>query len=80
MKRLQPKLTDDDRSRCARLLTAFLCGDRVLLEATMTEADEAEQVNGLLLGLLDHCCWVMEHTTPLSPTDVVDPRDGMGLN
>lgn len=79
MTRLRPKLTDEDRRRCARLLTAFLVGDSGLVEQVFSETDQAEDedaaVVGLVMAMADHACWVLENTTPLLPTEEDDPRD-----
>ena len=70
--RLRPKLTAEDRALCARLMTAMTCGDKEMLENTLAKVDEADAVTAVMLGLLDHCCWLQEHTGPL----LVEPDDG----
>ena len=66
MNRLRPKLTERDKARCAKLLTAFVVGDRLLVEHVFEEVDEADEVVGLLMALADAACHAMEHPEPPS--------------
>jgi hypothetical protein len=63
--RLRPKLTEEDRMLCARLLTAFIAPDKEMLEMVLAQVDRDDAVTAVMLGLLDQCAFVMEHTGPL---------------
>jgi len=72
MDRFRPKLTEDDRRLCGRMMTAFIWGDKEMLELVMAEVDQADAVTAVLLGLCDAACSTMEKTGPL----LVGPDEG----